>query len=103
MYQWIILVHPSEHMLPCSPYTHPLPPPSPLFPYTTLFRSPAHDQAYRHDPGRKQHLLDKPVEQDPGNRGGAVFALRSEETRLNSSHSSTSYAVFCLIKKNTLI
>src|SRR5438067_8256298 len=35
--------------------------------------------------------------------GGALLLLRSESTRLNSSHVSISYAVFCLKKKNTKI
>src|SRR5688572_32356225 len=66
------------------------PPRSTLFPYTTLFRS-----LYR--PGRSSGL---------GN-GKASFvvgghrALRDRKsTRLNSSHSQISYAVFCLKKKN---
>src|SRR5690348_17550421 len=74
------------------------PPRSTLFPYTTLFRSDA-------DPG----LLDAEAEQ--GAEGFArrraepvgVPAARVEQdrksTRLNSSHPSISYAVFCLKKK----
>src|SRR5690242_21549664 len=67
-------------------------PPRPtLFPYTTLFRS-------------RQSAQQDPV---PGARrraGAARFAgdlriSRSEEQRLNSSHMSISYAVFCLKKK----
>src|SRR6266542_5144727 len=59
------------------------PPRSTLFPYTTLFRSP----------GRIQQL---PVWRQEG------LAGRPEDrksTRLNSSHGSISYAVFCLKKK----
>src|SRR4051794_41261641 len=73
------------------------PPSSTLFPYTTLFRSAA--------------LLD--VMSGPGAAAGdAIWAppperpflsATSEEdrksTRLNSSHPSISYAVFCLKKK----
>src|SRR5690348_18147383 len=33
---------------------------------------------------------------------GYFLTLRSEETRLNSSHPSISYAVFCLKKKNSI-
>src|SRR5438270_5412254 len=33
-------------------------------------------------------------------RGGAEASLDRKSTRLNSSHSQTSYAVFCLKKKN---
>src|SRR5437588_4595301 len=70
------------------------PPRSTLFPYTTLFRS-------------------------PGLGGGGVPALRGavrdrllradvprrdrKSTRLNSSHTVISYAVFCLKKKNNTI
>src|SRR3989337_3453054 len=61
------------------------PPRSTLFPYTTLFRS--------HDPhGRDQHLACTHA------RLAAVEDRKS--TRLNSSHGSISYAVFCLKKKN---
>src|SRR2546427_5133299 len=63
------------------------PPRSTLFPYTTLFRSrlrgPAPD-------GPAGPAPPAPVERRPG---------RSEGTRLNSSHSQISYAVFCLKKK----
>src|SRR6266481_6819667 len=61
------------------------PPRSTLFPYTTLFRSPAAGG------GPAQALaggLPRPAA--PGDR---------KSTRLNSSHSSISYAVFCLKKK----
>src|SRR5271167_5103552 len=60
------------------------PPRSTLFPYTTLFRSEGneiqecHDRDCRHDRGKS------------GDR---------KSTRLNSSHVSISYAVFCLKKK----
>src|SRR6266571_61272 len=61
------------------------PPRSTLFPYTTLFRS---------------------IGQDTARRSGAVRgadttppALDRKSTRLNSSHMSISYAVFCLKKK----
>src|SRR2546427_7369262 len=73
------------------------PPRSTLFPYTTLFRSdvsnPHGDHtAYqgegdvRHDDGRQRDRL-VPGVQD------------RKSTRLNSSHSQISYAVFCLKKK----
>src|SRR6266487_5506059 len=60
------------------------PPRSTLFPYTTLFRSAA---TAHHCP-----LPALPA----GHRGGAD----RKSTRLNSSHPSISYAVFCLKKKN---
>src|SRR6266481_8437182 len=70
------------------------PPRSTLFPYTTLFRSapdarPAadrHQRRCRRDPGAP-HPRSAP---SGGDR---------KSTRLNSSHSSISYAVFCLKKK----
>src|SRR3989475_6291689 len=65
------------------------PPRSTLFPYTTLFRS--------HPLGRGRHGI-------PGlgrNADADVYALGGDRksTRLNSSHSQISYAVFCLKKK----
>src|SRR6266487_5929772 len=62
------------------------PPRSTLFPYTTLFRSPAPE------PDRLAAQL-APHQVVPG-------AGDRKSTRLNSSHPSTSYAVFCLKKKN---
>src|SRR5438270_9402392 len=67
------------------------PPRSTLFPYTTLFRSEvdrAHDQ---------RALLDVAHE----GRGRFVREDR-KSTRLNSSHSQISYAVFCLKKKKKI-
>src|SRR5437868_10799526 len=64
-----------------------------LFPYTTLFRSRQAQRSamVRADP--RQHDLRRRVQ----------LAHRAEQdrksTRLNSSHVSTSYAVFCLKKK----
>src|SRR4051794_41219496 len=64
------------------------PPRSTLFPYTTLFRSAA---ARRRGPSR------------PIRRRGCRTPRRDgrdrKSTRLNSSHPSISYAVFCLKKK----
>src|SRR6266480_7371155 len=67
------------------------PPRSTLFPYTTLFRSP---RALRRPPGEWLR----------GPHGGAARAAARrrrdrKSTRLNSSHMSISYAVFCLKKK----
>src|SRR5688572_32564607 len=84
------------------------PPRSTLFPYTTLFRSctkPQHTRDTRTLPGP-----------DCRRQIGSVFSFDSplrlalecdqlqedrKSTRLNSSHSQISYAVFCLKKKNT--
>src|SRR5690242_20874867 len=100
----------------------PRPPRSTLFPYTTLFRSLRRgvaEQAHRRPPRqlttfRERHRrarLDADEREDPlpaihaealggldraqQQRGG----LDRKSTRLNSSHMSISYAVFCLKKK----
>src|SRR6202040_4386101 len=61
------------------------PPRSTLFPYTTLFRSK------REPSGVRQAIVAFPKTLDP--------RLDRKSTRLNSSHPSISYAVFCLKKK----
>src|SRR5438132_7952230 len=66
------------------------PPRSTLFPYTTLFRSVGGDSRRR---GRHVHGV-RAVE---GRRHGD-----RKSTRLNSSHTVISYAVFCLKKKKPL-
>src|SRR6516164_10137089 len=60
------------------------PPRSTLFPYTTLFRSPRD--------GHYERPLLPP-------RASVPSTGDRKSTRLNSSHSSISYAVFCLKKK----
>src|SRR2546430_8823338 len=94
------------------------PPRSTLFPYTTLFRSqPERDherkntpcpdrpaavrlcrQHSRHGAARRQPPAADPERESEG-RGGQD----RKSTRLNSSHSQISYAVFCLKKKNANI
>src|SRR2546430_12883437 len=96
------------------------PPRSTLFPYTTLFRSRARVRPARarprlglagaSDPGvggprdgvQDARRGDRPAQQHPAEpRAGRVDR---KSTRLNSSHSQISYAVFCLKKKkNNLI
>src|SRR3989449_6151955 len=89
------------------------PPRSTLFPYTTLFRSPAflvQRDVLAHD----VHELGKGlcgVARGPGARLGRLLGARTgqlhrlavsgdrKSTRLNSSHGYISYAVFCLKKK----
>src|SRR2546427_12598213 len=61
------------------------PPRSTLFPYTTLFRSV---------PGRDRRLGLAQDRVEP-----AEPERDRKSTRLNSSHSQISYAVFCLKKK----
>src|SRR5688572_31586179 len=73
------------------------PPRSTLFPYTTLFRSGA---VLHPGPGAD-------VVGSVGVVGGDFFAAEREgedrkSTRLNSSHSQISYAVFCLKKKKKI-
>src|SRR2546430_13650280 len=83
------------------------PPRSTLFPYTTLFRSRrlarvehclhvlAWDDARLEQPGRAPL---RSCAADPGAKHEWHFPDR-KSTRLNSSHSQISYAVFCLKKK----
>src|SRR5690348_17683037 len=72
------------------------PPRSTLFPYTTLFRS---------CPCRLRRSAPGACTARRGRRGlrPAMLLRRSDRksTRLNSSHPSISYAVFCLKKKKT--
>src|SRR5438309_7936118 len=90
------------------------PPRSTLFPYTTLFRSPSlvtGASPGRHGMVGNQYLDraavpsryvdtadDQLVETLDTLSGGRLMGDR-KSTRLNSSHSSISYAVFCLKKK----
>src|SRR2546422_3440458 len=100
------------------------PPRSTLFPYTTLFRSPARPvsacplpdvHAPQRPPGDRargslgaggggEHLVSRRL---VGREAGAhrirapVRAQDRKSTRLNSSHGYISYAVFCLKKKKT--
>src|SRR6516164_672654 len=62
------------------------PPRSTLFPYTTLFRSTS-SALGSHVSGRAKHAMLR------------LRIVDRKSTRLNSSHSSNSYAVFCLKKK----
>src|SRR5688572_31642829 len=64
------------------------PPRSTLFPYTTLFRSSRYGRM-----GRAEHVGADGRAIDRHGRGDR------KSTRLNSSHSQISYAVFCLKKK----
>src|SRR5690348_17742020 len=78
----------------------PRPPRSTLFPYTTLFRSCA--GVHREDLvvcRFGQFVETDSATQYPGIVHQDVEADR-KSTRLNSSHPSISYAVFCLKKKN---
>src|SRR2546430_11917681 len=81
------------------------PPRSTLFPYTTLFRSIAPDSTLIIE--HAAEILRKPgaelvIDMAMADKD-AMFRLRwcadRKSTRLNSSHSQISYAVFCLKKK----
>src|SRR2546430_10223118 len=72
------------------------PPRSTLFPYTTLFRSYVSDGVRGHY-GRSGGI------ELPETLAHEVLEKDRKSTRLNSSHSQISYAVFCLKKKNTLV
>src|SRR5690242_21093125 len=87
------------------------PPRSTLFPYTTLFRSPlpftksAVYACVRHlvggtPPNNEGYFRPIEVIAPPGTVVNPVIDRKS--TRLNSSHMSISYAVFCLKKKKRL-
>src|SRR5688572_32666290 len=96
-----------------------LPPRTTLFPYTTLFRSISKRAAHAENPvaaahgksvqdevhagfaqiglaGLEQHHLDEHL---PLRGGDETVHQDRKSTRLNSSHSQISYAVFCLKKK----
>src|SRR2546430_3232494 len=77
------------------------PPRSTLFPYTTLFRSSfvawragAEEEPENQAEQRQQHHRDYPDQLFLVGRGALKEDRKS--TRLNSSHSQISYAVFCL-------
>src|SRR2546427_4696137 len=82
------------------------PPRSTLFPYTTLFRSQLLEQI----PVAHGELVERGLLHEPARLlvGGGALTVRPmlgqvdqdrKSTRLNSSHSQISYAVFCLKKK----
>src|SRR5699024_12693981 len=83
------------------------PPPRPtLFPYTTLFRSRRYAAQRVQQRQRPGDLLRR-GEPEPAGRRHPVRRQRPgqdrKSTRLNSSHVSISYAVFCLKKKSMTV
>src|SRR5689334_23925736 len=100
----------------------PRPPRSTLFPYTTLFRSrsslrklsPTRFPDFGFANAKDNHSLSHSLSFHPEARYSpkrapernqkkySVGAQDRKSTRLNSSHSSISYAVFCLKKKKKL-
>src|SRR2546430_4248746 len=79
------------------------PPRSTLFPYTTLFRSRALKAILDRRPALAPVtvLTSDSASIENANRLHAG-ALDRKSTRLNSSHSQISYAVFCLKKKKNI-
>src|SRR5690242_21080420 len=84
------------------------PPRSTLFPYTTLFRSlidrPAEERAAAMrsrlpEAQMPPRIVTADVEEARGFLDDALARGDRKSTRLNSSHMSISYAVFCLKKK----
>src|SRR5688572_31660194 len=81
------------------------PPRSTLFPYTTLFRSRSlHPGGFREVHGRCTRMADS-ARRTTHDHAPALYADARDRksTRLNSSHSQISYAVFCLKKKKEQI
>src|SRR2546430_9895782 len=82
------------------------PPRSTLFPYTTLFRSDHRGGGCASRPrsggkGKGMNRL-KELEQLGQSLWLDFLSRDRKSTRLNSSHSQISYAVFCLKKKNRI-
>src|SRR2546430_5233808 len=80
------------------------PPRSTLFPYTTLFRSNAAGDTRLKEMGDGDYIVVQPGQFLTGlgywyDMGGTYYLEDRKSTRLNSSHSQISYAVFCLKKK----
>src|SRR3712207_8350877 len=86
------------------------PPRSPLFPYTTLFRSAGLHDRDVYAQGRQLAMQGLADRLDRELRRAVQAASRPDRepgtrdrksTRLNSSHANISYAVFCLKKKKS--
>src|SRR2546430_4207202 len=80
------------------------PPRSTLFPYTTLFRSRLGETGGLGCSNRWGHERHSPPIRLPDPSCWLPWQSRyldRKSTRLNSSHSQISYAVFCLKKKTT--
>src|SRR5204862_7047636 len=102
---------PTDLLNPLFPMLPP-PPRPPLFPYTTLFRSPTLGGRARHHQEQRPALRGLPALRGRRRDREALraqarrrpraqgFPIDRKSTRLNSSHVESSYAVFCLKKKN---
>src|SRR2546430_13453183 len=88
------------------------PPRSTLFPYTTLFRSQTLGVEFRiaHTLAIGLEIMETATSQigardlaaDGVEQSREFSGIDRKSTRLNSSHSQISYAVFCLKKKNSV-
>src|SRR2546430_12957583 len=88
------------------------PPRSTLFPYTTLFRSHGRANPLLRVTIERTRAALTPLLEDglvpvlggyiAATADGITTTLDRKSTRLNSSHSQISYAVFCLKKKNII-
>src|SRR5688572_32552706 len=76
------------------------PPRSTLFPYTTLFRSPVGGRFLNMKRNSRSPSGLEFTSSAQWRPSSACSASDRKSTRLNSSHSQISYAVFCLKKKN---
>src|SRR5207248_4889431 len=106
--------HTPLHLTVSSLLQIPRPPTTPLFPYTTLFRSrPATAMEDRSTayltraafaasttPSMPDGCAYRKIFSTPCSAFSNVFGSDRKSTRLNSSHRTISYAVFCLKKKN---
>src|SRR2546430_3759493 len=86
------------------------PPRSTLFPYTTLFRSGNGNklpdqhakQLFEASSTLTPFMVARATELGMPAEENSALSRDRKSTRLNSSHSQISYAVFCLKKKNTI-
>src|SRR5688572_32182370 len=84
------------------------PPTSTLFPYTTLFRSSEAAKALISAPALTKVAAQSSTYAQPAMarrivETASALATDRKSTRLNSSHSQISYAVFCLKKKRKMM
>src|SRR2546430_13656046 len=83
------------------------PPRSTLFPYTTLFRSRTREimflgRRYSAAEALAMGLVHQVFPDAELEKAVGEFLRDRKSTRLNSSHSQISYAVFCLTKKTAM-
>src|SRR5688572_33434961 len=79
------------------------PPRSTLFPYTTLFRSSLYSRSAASGVRSSCAAVAAKRARSAASASAREIIQDRKSTRLNSSHSQISYAVFCLKKKNDLL